>query len=183
MFLSDEPAHWRFTKTSPTLPAVLRLPILIAVATLALAAGTAFGSTPQGTARTADAVTLWAKARGGPWSKTLSFRLSKLKLSVFYLCATYGTPLARRADCQPSELLPSDTFLRIEQTPIERAQKRADSPGWGLVGMGPTKVIGVELSNEVTGDVYGTFKYRATVRDGDGKVKATSNRVTITWHR
>lgn len=177
--------NWRFAQTSPTLPRVFRLAVVISLASLTLAAGAAFGSSaPRHAAgRSADTVALWAKSRGGPWRRTLSFKLHKLKLSVFYLCATYNTTLSGRGDCSPDEYLPSETFLRIEQTPIKRAQKRRDSPGWGLVAMGPTKVLGAELSNEVTGDSYGTFRYRATLRNGAGIVRGTSNRVTITWHR
>ncbi len=134
--------NWRFAQTSPTLPRVFRLAVVISLASLTLVAGAAFGSSaPRHAAgRSADTVALWAKSsRGGPWRRTLSFKLHKLKLSVFYVCATYNTTLSVRDDCSPDEVLPSETFLRIEQTPIKRAQKRADSPGWGLVAMGPTR--------------------------------------------
>ena len=156
------------------------------LAALALAAGTAFAaSAPQATsARHATNVQVWVKTRGGPWRKSLSLRLVKARLSVFYVCATYNTSLAPRDACESnSDLDQPGTLLKIEQSPIKKAQKRPETPGWGLVAAGGKKVVQAELSNLVTGDNFGTFKYRAALRSLDGRPIATSKVVPVTWHR
>ena len=165
---------------------MLRLPLLALFAALALAAGSAFAASgPQTSgARKADSIQVWVKARGGPWTKRLSFKLRKAKLSVFYVCATYNTTLAARARCEgTADLDQPGTLLKIEQSPIKKAQKRPESPGWGLVGAGNKNLVQAELSNLVTGDNYGTFKYRATLRSLDGRQIAVSKAVPVVWHR
>jgi hypothetical protein len=167
---------------------VLRVPLLALIAALALAAGTAYASSRPATAtapaaRTADNVQIWVKTRGGPWTKQLSLKLRKTKLSVFYVCATYNTGLAPRAACESTTSLDRPgTLLKIEQSPIQKAQKRPESPGWGLVGAGDKKLVQAELSNLVTGDNFGTFRYRATLRSLDGKQIAASKAVPVVWH-
>jgi hypothetical protein len=165
---------------------VLRLPLIAVCTALVLAAGTAFASTgPQSTtARKATNVQIWVKSRGGPWTKRLSLKLRRAKLSVFYVCATYNTALAPRAACESSrDLDQPGTLLKIEQSPIQKAQKRPESPGWGLVGAGSKTMVQAELSNLVTGDTFGTFKYRATLRSLEGRQVAVSKAVPVIWHR
>lgn len=166
-------------------PAVLRLPFIVVLAALALAAGTAFGSSGPQTAgaRKADSIQIWVKSRGGPWTKRLSLKLVRAKLRVFYVCATFNTALAQRDRCESTTLLDQPgTLLKIEQSPIKKAQKRPESPGWGLVGAGDKKLVQAELSNLVTGDSFGTFRYRATLRALDGKQMAVSRAVPVIWH-
>jgi hypothetical protein len=168
---------------------VLRWPLLALIVALALAAGTAFASSRPAAAsapaaRTADNVQIWVKTRGGPWTKRLSLKLTRAKLSVFYLCATYNAALAPRAACESTASLDTPgTLLKIEQSPIKKAQKRPESPGWGLVAAGDKKIVQAELSNLVTGDNFGTFKYRAALRGLDGKQIAVSKVVPVVWHR
>ena len=103
---------------------------------------------------------------------------------MFYVCATYNTALAARASCESSSSLDKPgTLLKIEQSPVKKAQKRPESPGWGLVAAGDKKIVGTELSNLVTGDNFGTFRYRATLRSLDGKQIAASKAVPVVWHR
>jgi hypothetical protein len=71
----------------------------------------------------------------------------------------------------------------MEQSPVARAMKRDDSPGWGMVGLGSDPVVKVVLSNTETGNRYGTFYYRVTLRDIAGKILLTSNKVTLVWHK
>lgn len=165
---------------------MLRLPLVAVCAALVLAAGTAFASSgPQApSARNATDVQVWVKSRGGPWTKRLSLKLRKAKLSVFYVCATYNTALPARAQCESTaDLDTPGTLLKIEQSPVKKAQKRPESPGWGLVAAGNKKIVQAELSNLVTGDNFGTFKYRATLRSLDGKQIAVSKAVPVVWHR
>ena len=39
------------------------------------------------------------------------------------------------------------------------------------------------LSNTITGNAYGTLRYRVTLRDASGHVLATSNAIKLVWHR
>jgi hypothetical protein len=73
--------------------------------------------------------------------------------------------------------------MRLEQHPVGQALKRADSPGWGMLAASSTATVGAALSNTVTGDVLGTFRYRVTLRNADGRVLLTSNVLPIDWHR
>ena len=73
--------------------------------------------------------------------------------------------------------LPAQTNARLEQSPIAKALRRDDSPGWGMVGFSPDPVIKAMLSNTQTGNVYGTFYYRVTLRDVSSKILVTSNKV------
>lgn len=167
---------------------MLRVPLIAFVAALAVAAGTAFAASGPSTtsapsARAASNVQIWVKTRGGPWTKRLSLRLVRAKLSVFYVCATYNTTLAARARCESTNSLDQPgTLLKIEQSPIKKAQRRPESPGWGLVGAGDKTLVQAELSNLVTGDNFGTFKYRATLRGLDGRQIAVSKTVPVVWH-
>src|SRR5205085_6022940 len=129
-------------------------------------------------ARATGSIQVWVKTRGGAWTKRLSLKLRRSKLSVFYLCATYDTTLAGRAACESTEAIGQPgTLLKIEQSPLGKAQRRPESPGWGLVGAGDKKLVQAELSNLVTGDRFGTFKYRAALRSLDGRQIAASKAI------
>ena len=133
---------------------------------------------------TADTITLRIQYRNGAWLKALSLPLNRLHLKQFKVCGVFNWPGGKTFTCGGAGPgLPQQTLLRMEQTPVARAQKRPDSPGWGLVGMSSEPVLRVPLSNEVTADKWGTFYYRATLRDLSGKVILTSNRVKLVWHK
>lgn len=73
--------------------------------------------------------------------------------------------------------------MRLEQRPIGPAVKRADSPGWGLVGTSEEADLDIPLSSFVSGNRPGPVTYRVTLRNRAGHVLATSNTITIAWHR
>jgi hypothetical protein len=60
--------------------------------------------------------------------------------------------------------------------------QQPDSPGWGTVGTSDSPELSVPLSNGVTGNQRGTVTFRATLRNRAGRVLATSNDFTLTWH-
>jgi hypothetical protein len=52
-----------------------------------------------------------------------------------------------------------------------------------MLGISLTARLGAIMSNTVTGNNYGTYRYRVTLRDGSGQVLATSNSLPVDWHR
>jgi hypothetical protein len=129
-------------------------------------------------------ITVRLRYKNGPWVKKLSLRLNKNRLNAFRVCGVWNWPNARRFTCLAAgSRLPARTTVRIEQNPIAEAMKRDDSPGWGMVGLGSGPVVKVVLSNTETGNRYGTFYYRVSLRDISGKILLTSNKVTLVWHK
>lgn len=128
--------------------------------------------------------TVRLRYKTGPWVTKLSIQLKKTKLIEFKVCGVWNWPAERRFSCLAAgSRLPERTTARMEQNPVANAMKRDDSPGWGMVGLSDHPVINVPLSNTETGDRYGTFYYRVTLRDLSGAVLLTSNKVAIVWHR
>jgi hypothetical protein len=128
--------------------------------------------------------TVRARYKTGPWVTRLSLKLKKTQLMEFKLCGVWNWPANRRFTCLGAgSRLPERTAARMEQSPIGKAMKRDDSPGWGMVGFSDHPVIKLPLSNTETGDKYGTFYYRVTLRDLSGTILLTSNKVSVTWHR
>jgi len=134
---------------------------------------------------TADSIALRARIDHGAWQHRLSLKLVKTRLITFSLCAVWDPPAATDFTCAASRgaRLPAGTTMRLEQHPVGRALKRADSPGWGMLATSSTPSVGAVLSNTVTGDVLGRFRYRVTLRDSAGKVLLGSNVFPIDWHR
>jgi hypothetical protein len=132
---------------------------------------------------TGGTITLRARAHRGPWRNALSLKLVKTSLTEFSLCAVRNVKASESFECRARGRLPVDTTLRLEQDPTGRGIKRADSPGWGMLAASSTASIGAVLSNTVTGDVTGRFRYRVTLRDKAGKVLVRSNVLPIDWHR
>lgn len=133
----------------------------------------------------ADSIALRARVDHGAWQHRLSLKLVKTKLITFSLCAVWDAPPGSAFKCAAPHgaRLPSGTTMRLEQHPVGRALKRADSPGWGMLAASSTASLGAVLSNTVTGDVTGRFRYRVTLRDSAGKVLLRSNVFPIDWHR
>ena len=161
--------------------------LLVASAALAapLASSARVGGSPS-TSRPAaatGAITLRAHYHQGAWKKSLSIRLIKLKLIDFTICAIWNWSPTDAFDCRVASkgALPAGTSLRLEQSPIAKAVRRADSPGWGMLGASPDAALGAVLSNLVTGNKRGTFHYRVTLRDKENKVLVTSNTFTVVW--
>jgi hypothetical protein len=128
--------------------------------------------------------TVRVRYKSGPWVTKLSLKLNKNILMEFRVCGVWNWPTARRFTCLGAgSRLPERTAARIEQSPIGTALKRDDSPGWGMVGFSDHAVVTVPLSNTETGNVYGTFYYRVTLRDVSGAVLIRSNKVQVNWHR
>jgi hypothetical protein len=133
---------------------------------------------------TADHITVRLRYKNGPWVTKLSLRLNRQRLNAFRVCGVWNWPNARRFTCLGAgSQLPARTSVRIEQNPVAEAMKRPDSPGWGLVGLGTGPVVKVVLSNTETGNRYGTFYYRVSLRDLSGKILLTSDKVTLVWHK
>jgi hypothetical protein len=129
-------------------------------------------------------ITVRLRYKSGPWATKLSLKLNRNGIRAFKLCGVWNWPADRRFTCLGAgSRLPERTFLRVEQSPIANAMKRRDSPGWGMLGMVPDPVVKLPLSNTVAGNRYGTFYYRATLRDPTGKILLTSNKVKLVWHR
>lgn len=156
----------------------LALPVLLAFALVA-AGGAAAGPA----ADTPGSILLRARIHQGPWKKSLSIRLVKLRLTEFTVCAIWNHEAGTAFDCDAASKrrLPAGTILRLEQSPVAKALKKADSPGWGMLGASPDGALGAALSNLVTGNKRGTFHYRVTLRDRAGEVLVTSNRFTVVW--
>jgi hypothetical protein len=165
---------------------------LVAAVSLALAWPLVSGASRQAgsgkpaarRAVTADHITVRLRYKNGPWVPKLSLRLNRQRLNAFRICGVWNWPNARRFTCLGAgSHLPARTSVRIEQNPVAEAMKRPDSPGWGMVGLGTGPVVKVVLSNTETGNRYGTFYYRVSLRDISGKVLLTSNKVTLVWHK
>ena len=167
-----------------------RARIAIAAVPVALACVLGFAACGNGAthgavsgATTADAITLHGRVHRGPWQPTLSLKLVKTALTEFSVCAVRNERALESFDCQAHGRLPDGTTLRLEQSPVGRGLKRADSPGWGMLGSSEESVLEAALSNTVSGNRLGTVHYRVTLRDTSGKILARSNLFTVTWHR
>ena len=161
-----------------------RTAVALLIATVALAAPLASTARGVGSSRAAaGAITLRAQFHQGPWKRSLSLKLVKLKLTDFTLCAIWNWSSSDKFDCDAAakQKLPEGTSLRLEQSPIAKAIRSADSPGWGMLGASPNAGLGAVLSNLVTGNRRGTFRYRVTLRDKANKILVTSNTFTAVW--
>jgi hypothetical protein len=129
-------------------------------------------------------ITLRAKYHGGLWQKSLYLKLVKVRLTDFSLCAIWTRPAGETFDCElaSKRQLPEGTILRLEQSPVAKAVKRPESPGWGMLGASPDAALGAVLSNLVSGTRVGTFKYRVTLRDRSNQVLVASNTLSVVWH-
>lgn len=143
-------------------------------------------STQRAAANPPGTITLRGRLGRGVWRKSLSLKLNKDTLVTFALCGLWDQPptaaFTPKCTAASGDKLPNGTFLRLEQNPIKKALPRADSPGWGLLAMTDKNAIEAILSNTLTGNVYGTFHYRVTLRTVSGQVLATSNALTLYWH-
>ena len=142
-------------------------------------------STARESSSASGRIVLKARRGVGPWVTSLSLKLEKQKVKSFTVCGVWGAQVSDPFTCRPvaGDPLPSGTTMRVEQSPIANAMRRPDSPGWGLVGTSMTGSVTVVLSNNLTGNRLGTFRYRVTLRDASGHVLASSNKVTLVWHR
>jgi hypothetical protein len=170
---------------------VRRAIFFVVVLSLALTSPLVPGASPRTGGEKAGAqqavtghFTVRLRYKSGPWVTKLSLKLNKYQLIAFKICGVWNWPAARRFNCLGAgDRLPARTAARMEQSPIATTLKRDDSPGWGMVGFSNDPVIRVPLSNTATGDLYGKFYYRVTLRDLSGAVLVTSNKVQVTWHR
>lgn len=128
---------------------------------------------------------LGAPQHDGPWRRELALRLVGGGQPVpFYVCAVWSHVSPKRpCRAAPGGVLPFRAIMRLEQRPAGPGVKRADSPGWGLVGTSDQTELRVVLSDFVSGDRPGTVTYRVTLRSPSGRILATSNTFAITWHR
>ncbi len=162
-----------------------RVALALVCASVVLASALASDAQASGTSKAATGtITLRARYHGGLWQKSLYLKLVKLRLTDFSLCAIWNRPAGETFDCGPASKrqLPDGTSLRLEQSPIARAIHRADSPGWGMLGSSPDAALGAVLSNLVSGNREGTFRYRVTLRDSTNQLLVASNTLTVVWH-
>jgi len=166
---------------------VRRAIFVLAVLAVGVVAGVSAGSAAEQKLTTRNIeghITVRLRYKNGPWTTRVRVKLHRYLLNEFRVCGVWNWPAGRRFTCLGAgERLPTRTLLRMEQSPIAKAMKRPDSPGWGLLGISSDPVIKTPLSNSVTGNAIGTFYYRATLRDLSGKVLLTSNKVRFTWLR
>ena len=137
-------------------------------------------------AAAAHTITLRGKFAGSGWVRTLSRKLNKNRLIPFTLCAVWDHPSGKQFDCLPvpGSSLPPGTDLRLEQKPAGHGLRRADSPGWGMLAMSPTAVLKAPLSNDVTGNTFGTVRFRVTLRErATGRIVYRSNPFLLRWTR
>jgi hypothetical protein len=149
----------------------------------ATTATTATAALPRDVPETITA--LGSRRNTGPFERSLSLKLVKgIDPVPFYVCGAWGKEEAPEG-CQSKAgvRLPAGSVLRLEQRPPGPAIKNPDSPGWGTVGTSETPELTIPLSNGVTGDRLGKVAFRVTLRNRtSGKVLATSNLFTLTWH-
>ncbi len=165
-----------------------RAVLALVVASIALAtpltSGANVGAAPSGRAVTGE-ITLRAKFHQGPWKKSLYLKLVKLRLIDIQFCAIWNHPAGSPFDCDAAakDQLPAGTIMRLEQSPIAKAVRRPESPGWGMLGASQNGALGAIVSNLLSGNRRGTFHYRVTLRDrSSNQVLATSNTFTVVWH-
>jgi hypothetical protein len=164
---------------------VPRIALAFVCASVVLASALASGAYPGGMSKAlTGTITLRAKYHAGLWKKSLYIKLVKLRLTDFTVCAIWTRPAGETFDCglASKRPLPEGTSLRLEQSPIARAVRRADSPGWGMVGSSSDAALGAVLSNLVSGNRVGTFRYRVTLRDSANQLLVASNTLTVVWH-
>jgi hypothetical protein len=163
------------------LRAVLALVCALVVLASPLLPGAYAGRTSKAVTGT---ITLRARYHGGLWQKSLYLKLVKLRLIDFSLCAIWNHTAGDTFDCEPASKrqLPEGTSLRLEQSPVARGVVRADSPGWGMLGSSPDAGLGAVLSNLVSGNRVGTFRYRVTLRDRSNQLLVASNTLRVVWH-
>ena len=161
---------------------------LVSVVVASLGAG-ASGGTSGTDGRAVTEATRKIVLRGrlparGPWRNYLLLKLVKSDVVTFTVCAFWNQgPPSATCRVTPGNRLPTGTMLRLEQRPIGAAIKRPDSPGWGMVALSPEAVLEAVLSNTVSGNKFGTFSYRVTLRNRAGRVLATSNTFKAFWQR
>jgi hypothetical protein len=163
---------------------------LLCVFTLAgtAALGATAGTTTSAAATGSKATVIILRGRtsangGGTWQRRLRLKLLKRRLNRFELCAMVNqVKFSPGCDPRPGSVLPRGTILRLEQKPAGSGIKVQDTPGWGMVGTSLEPSIFAVLSNVVTGNTYGTFTYRVTLRDAEGTIVARSKPFKVVWH-
>lgn len=171
------------------------LALLFALAALVLSgcsggtSGSTSGTTTATTAagsENAKITLLGAKHNDGPWARSLSVRLGRGGVPVqFFICAVRGAPASTQpCKAPPGSMMPTRSTMRLEQQPVGPGIERPDSPGWGLVGTSEDPELSIVLSDFVSANNKpGPVTYRVTLRDPSGHVLATSNTITVHWHR
>jgi hypothetical protein len=163
---------------------------LLCVFTLAgtavLGATASTTTSAAGTRSTATVITLRGRTSsngGGTWQRRLRLKLLKRRLNRFELCAMVNqVRFSPSCDPRPGSVLPRGTILRLEQKPAGKGIRVQDTPGWGMVGTSLDASLFAVLSNVVTGNTFGTYTYRVTLRDAEGNIVARSKPFKVVWH-
>ncbi len=164
------------------------LALLVVSLALPLGSGASGGSAASGDRAAVGAaakITLRGRQGGaGPWRSSLSLKLVKVKLTSFVVCAVWDQAMPPpTCHAAPGDRLPKGTSLRLEQRPAGSGVKRADSPGWGMIGLSQDAALEAVLSNNISQNQFGTISYRVTLRSASGRIQATSNTFRVVWHR
>lgn len=164
--------------------------LVLAALVAASCGGSVHAVSSTTTAATVTAGTATISLRGsrldnGPWGRQVSVRLGRNgQPNQFYVCAVLSR-IASKKPClaPPGSALPFHTILRLEQHPAGAGLKEPDSPGWGIVGTSDQAELRIVLSDFVSSYKPATVTYRVTLRTTAGKKLATSNAISVTWHR
>ena len=105
---------------------MLRSVVVLLVASVALTTSLSAGASPTSrhvTTAEADQVSLRAKFHQGPWKKSLSLRLVKLRLISFQLCAIWNYQAGAAFDCDAAarNKLPAGTIMEGLTNPVATA--------------------------------------------------------------
>jgi hypothetical protein len=145
-----------------------------------LVSGANASPTHRGRATTAAGATIALGGRAGidgPWRRTLRLRFDRGGIPVsFTVCGVWGERPRLTATCKAAAgtRLPKGTRMRLEQR---------RTAGWKRVGQSAAPALTAVLSNDVSGDRFGTVFYRVTLRQRSGRVLRTSNTIRVVWHK
>jgi hypothetical protein len=114
----------------------------------------------------------------GPWRTVLRLRLRRGGVPIsFSVCAVLGSKnVPPSCHAAAGARLPNAARLRLEQ------RRKANAP-WKVVGVSFSPFLDARLSNDVSGNRFGTVSYRVTMRGPNGTILRTSNPFKVIWHR
>jgi hypothetical protein len=158
---------------------VTRILFVLVVLSLSLPLTSGAGANPSSGARPAVATIVLGGRTGieGAWRRSLRLELRRNGIPVsFTVCAVWGEQPSLTPTCAAAEgeQLPEGTTMRLEQH---------RTVGWKRVGQSPAPALQAVLSNAVSGNRYGTVKYRVTLRQRSGQILRTSNTFRVIWHK
>jgi hypothetical protein len=169
------------------MPRVQRGPVVLAASIVAFSAfvcGASYASAKSASpraAKAAQAQTITLRGRrdiSGPWRRLLRIKLKRGGYPIaFTLCALVDSKTIPPAcHARPGVKIPEGSRLRLEQS-------RSTRGPWRVVGVSFSPYLDARLSNDVSGNRFGTVHYRVTLRNANGTILRTSNPYRVIWHR